>query len=178
MGSLGSSLHVKTIGRSLPPLSSTHELHSKTCTCSISIRMLNSSASVSLSSHTLRQLKFVIPGALITYYLGTHHVFWDMVNGIGWDGWARYTEFLSIISPFRITPRSQNSSNSLLRPRMSHRYSISLCPPRPMDTRHRAQCMYTPTIYLTGKTDGISSACHYSTYPGVNQVFLTKLFLS
>lgn len=110
MGSLGSSLHVKTIGRSLPPLSSTHELHSKTCTCSISIRMLNSSASVSLSSHTLRQLKFVIPGALITYYLGTHHVFWDMVNGIGWDGWARYTEFLSIISPFRITPTHRTAA--------------------------------------------------------------------
>lgn len=45
---------------------------------------------VSLSRHTLRQLKFVIPGAGVTYYLGTHEIFWGLVNDIGWDGWGRY----------------------------------------------------------------------------------------
>ena len=44
---------------------------------------------VSLSRHTLRQLKFVIPGGAVTYYLGTYEVFWRMVNGMGWDGWGR-----------------------------------------------------------------------------------------
>lgn len=47
------------------------------------------SRSVSLSRHTLRQLKFVIPGGAITYYLGTHEVFWRMVSGIGREGWGR-----------------------------------------------------------------------------------------
>jgi len=47
------------------------------------------SRSVSLSRHTLRQLKFVIPGGAITYYLGTHKVFWRMVTDMSWDGWAR-----------------------------------------------------------------------------------------
>jgi hypothetical protein len=55
------------------------------------------SRSISLSRHTLRQLKFVIPGGAITYYLGTHEVFWRMVNGIGWDGWGRC---VTMIPPF------------------------------------------------------------------------------
>jgi hypothetical protein len=49
--------------------------------------------SVSLSRHTLRQLKFVIPGGAITYYLGTHEVFWRMVNDMSWEGWGRCVKF-------------------------------------------------------------------------------------
>src|ERR1700683_1410003 len=52
-------------------------------------RAMSASRSVSLSRHTLRQLKFVIPGGAITYYLGTHEVFWKMVNDMSWEGWGR-----------------------------------------------------------------------------------------
>ena len=57
------------------------------------------SQSISLSRHTLRQLKFVIPGGAITYYLGTHEVFWKMINGMGREGWGRcvkYTGFIRV----------------------------------------------------------------------------------
>lgn len=49
---------------------------------------------VSLSRHTLRQLKFVIPGGVTTYYLRTHQVFWGLVNGMGWEGWGRYVIYI------------------------------------------------------------------------------------
>lgn len=39
------------------------------------------------SQHTLRQLKLVLPGAAITYYLGTFHEFLLIFNGGG--SWGR-----------------------------------------------------------------------------------------
>ncbi|EGN99268.1 hypothetical protein SERLA73DRAFT_73804 [Serpula lacrymans var. lacrymans S7.3] len=42
----------------------------------------------SLSTHTLRQLKFVIPGTAITYYLDTYHVFLSLLTNNGSDGWG------------------------------------------------------------------------------------------
>lgn len=43
----------------------------------------------SLSRHTLNQLKFVIPGGVVTYYLGAHEQFWRLVRDRGREGWAR-----------------------------------------------------------------------------------------
>ncbi|KAH7930142.1 hypothetical protein BV22DRAFT_1028642 [Leucogyrophana mollusca] len=43
----------------------------------------------SFSTHTLRQLKFVVPGAAITYYFNTHRVFLSLLWNQGSDGWAR-----------------------------------------------------------------------------------------
>ena len=40
-----------------------------------------------LSSHTLKQLKFVLPGGLVTYLFGTLTRFWRLVED---RGWARY----------------------------------------------------------------------------------------
>ncbi|KIM39878.1 hypothetical protein M413DRAFT_74122 [Hebeloma cylindrosporum] len=37
--------------------------------------------------HTLRQLKLVLPGTFITYYLGTLHNFWTILQGAG-GSWA------------------------------------------------------------------------------------------
>ena len=51
------------------------------------------SRSLSLSPHTLRQLKFVLPGGAVTYYLQTHAVLWRMVNDSGWEGGARFVFF-------------------------------------------------------------------------------------
>ena len=54
---------------------------------------------MSLSRHTLKQLKFILPGGLITYYLGSHVAFWRLVKGqAGADSWARYV--LIIINGF------------------------------------------------------------------------------
>lgn len=39
-----------------------------------------------LSRHTLKQLKFVLPGGLVTYLLDTHARFWRLVEG--GNGWA------------------------------------------------------------------------------------------
>lgn len=55
-----------------------------------------SSGPVSLSRHTLRQLKFVIPGGAITYYLGTHGVFWGLINEIGWESWAGCVNYVPL----------------------------------------------------------------------------------
>ncbi|KAF9557437.1 hypothetical protein CPC08DRAFT_640262 [Agrocybe pediades] len=41
------------------------------------------------TEHMLRQLKLVLPGALITYYLGTLNDFWNILQGTG-GAWARY----------------------------------------------------------------------------------------
>jgi len=58
---------------------------------------LRPKSSVSLSRHTLRQLKFVIPGGAITYNLGTHEVFWGLLNDIGWEGtWGRTAAVTSL----------------------------------------------------------------------------------
>jgi len=40
------------------------------------------------TEHTLRQLKLVLPGAAITYYLGTLNDFWGILQGTG-GAWAR-----------------------------------------------------------------------------------------
>lgn len=48
-----------------------------------------SSPPLSVSQHTLRQLKFVIPGGAITYYLRTYDVFWRILEGELGDGWGR-----------------------------------------------------------------------------------------
>ncbi|KAI0701316.1 hypothetical protein BC835DRAFT_1323310 [Cytidiella melzeri] len=37
-------------------------------------------SSTSLSRHTLRQLKFIIPGALLTFWLDTHNAFWSIFS--------------------------------------------------------------------------------------------------
>lgn len=45
------------------------------------------------TEHTLRQLKLVIPGAAITYYLGTLDDFWKILQGFG-GSWAQSVFFL------------------------------------------------------------------------------------
>lgn len=46
---------------------------------------------MSVSRHTLKQLKFILPGGLITYYLGSHAALWRIVNGEAHiTGWGRY----------------------------------------------------------------------------------------
>ncbi|KAH9481733.1 hypothetical protein JR316_0006260 [Psilocybe cubensis] len=44
------------------------------------------------TEHTLRQLKLVLPGAAITYYLGTLNDFWGIIEGNG-GFWARLAGF-------------------------------------------------------------------------------------
>lgn len=45
---------------------------------------------MSFSRHTLKQLKFVLPGGLITYYLDSYNVLLRILNGeAGKDGWSR-----------------------------------------------------------------------------------------
>jgi hypothetical protein len=41
-----------------------------------------------VSRHTLRQLKFVVPGGAITYWLNTTQRFWDVIYGAS-KGWGR-----------------------------------------------------------------------------------------
>ncbi|KAH7908454.1 hypothetical protein BJ138DRAFT_1068801 [Hygrophoropsis aurantiaca] len=43
----------------------------------------------SFSTHTLRQLKFVVPGAAITYYFNTHRVFLGVLWSQKSDSWGR-----------------------------------------------------------------------------------------
>ncbi|KAH7884727.1 hypothetical protein F5I97DRAFT_1891546 [Phlebopus sp. FC_14] len=43
----------------------------------------------SVSTHTLRQLKFIVPGAVITYLFKTHRVFLALLTNQRPDGWAR-----------------------------------------------------------------------------------------
>ncbi|PCH42147.1 hypothetical protein WOLCODRAFT_132222 [Wolfiporia cocos MD-104 SS10] len=51
----------------------------------------------SLSRHTLRQLKFILPGGLITYYLNSHIVFWNIVNGdVSVASWGRLVALTSL----------------------------------------------------------------------------------
>ncbi|KAJ3506640.1 hypothetical protein NLJ89_g6757 [Agrocybe chaxingu] len=44
------------------------------------------------TQHALRQLKLVLPGAVITYYLGTPNDFWSVLQGSG-GFWAQTTAF-------------------------------------------------------------------------------------
>ncbi|KAI0783690.1 hypothetical protein C8Q75DRAFT_810745 [Abortiporus biennis] len=52
--------------------------------------MSSSSALAKVSRHTLRQLKFILPGGLTTWYFDSHHELWRILEGehdVG--GWAR-----------------------------------------------------------------------------------------
>jgi len=50
-----------------------------------------------VSRHTLKQLKFILPGGLITYYLGSHATFWRIVNGdADVEGWGRLAALASL----------------------------------------------------------------------------------
>ncbi|KAH9949912.1 hypothetical protein B0H21DRAFT_687617 [Amylocystis lapponica] len=54
---------------------------------------------MSLSRHTLRQLKFILPGGVVTYFLGTHVALWRLVRGqVAVDGWARIAALASLVS--------------------------------------------------------------------------------
>ncbi len=45
---------------------------------------------MSFSRHTLKQLKFVLPGGLLTYYFDSYNVLLRILNGEGEDhGWSR-----------------------------------------------------------------------------------------
>jgi len=63
------------------------------------VRLSSSSASKAsrscahLSSHTLKQLKFVLPGGVVTYVLGTLARFWRLVES---NGWARMSAWTSL----------------------------------------------------------------------------------
>lgn len=55
------------------------------------------SSLVRFSRHTLKQLKFVLPGGLTTYYFDSHNVFLRILAGDASDaaqGWGRYVEQL------------------------------------------------------------------------------------
>lgn len=46
--------------------------------------------STQVSRHTLRQLKFIVPGGLATFVLGTHNALWQIFSGTADVGsWAR-----------------------------------------------------------------------------------------
>ncbi|KAH9838239.1 uncharacterized protein C8Q71DRAFT_750134 [Rhodofomes roseus] len=52
---------------------------------------------MSVSRHTLKQLKFILPGGLITYYLDSHAAFWRVVNAdADIDGWGRIAAYASL----------------------------------------------------------------------------------
>ena len=49
------------------------------------------SSLVSLSRHTLKQLKFVLPGGVLTYYFDSHNLLLGILNGdAGSMAWAAY----------------------------------------------------------------------------------------
>ncbi|KAF9468097.1 hypothetical protein BDZ94DRAFT_1247174 [Collybia nuda] len=47
------------------------------------------------TQHTLRQLKLVVPGGAITYYLKTLHEFWRIAQGEG-GSWGRTIAFVAL----------------------------------------------------------------------------------
>ncbi|KAI0925743.1 hypothetical protein AcW1_008096 [Taiwanofungus camphoratus] len=52
---------------------------------------------MSLSRHTLKQLKFILPGGFVTYYLGTRGEFWRIAKGeVDDDGWGRLAALASL----------------------------------------------------------------------------------
>ncbi|KZT72981.1 hypothetical protein DAEQUDRAFT_722072 [Daedalea quercina L-15889] len=52
---------------------------------------------MSVSRHTLKQLKFILPGGLITYYLGSHEALWRIVDGEAHTtGWGRLAAYASL----------------------------------------------------------------------------------
>ncbi|KAI0749600.1 hypothetical protein C8Q80DRAFT_1162851 [Daedaleopsis nitida] len=57
------------------------------------------SSLVSFSRHTLKQLKFVLPGGLVTYYLDSHNVLLSILKGDdGVQGWGRFAARVSLLS--------------------------------------------------------------------------------
>ncbi|KAI0636077.1 hypothetical protein C8Q77DRAFT_613462 [Trametes polyzona] len=52
---------------------------------------------VHFSRHTLKQLKFVLPGGLLTYYFDSHNVFLRILGGEG-TGWGRFTARVSVLT--------------------------------------------------------------------------------
>jgi hypothetical protein len=58
------------------------------------------------TEHTLRQLKLVLPGAAITYYLGTLNNFYSILHGTG-GSWARLVSrhwYISMIIQLKSSP--------------------------------------------------------------------------
>ncbi|KAM5538571.1 hypothetical protein V8D89_001413 [Ganoderma adspersum] len=54
---------------------------------------------VSFSRHTLKQLKFVLPGGLLTYYFDSYNLLLRLLNGEGGDqGWSRFSARLSLLA--------------------------------------------------------------------------------
>ncbi|KAI0775058.1 hypothetical protein BD413DRAFT_292492 [Trametes elegans] len=54
---------------------------------------------VHFSRHTLKQLKFVLPGGLLTYYFDSHNVFLRILRGeSGVQGWSRFAARLFVLS--------------------------------------------------------------------------------
>ncbi|KAI0349289.1 hypothetical protein OH77DRAFT_1499628 [Trametes cingulata] len=54
---------------------------------------------VHFSRHTLKQLKFVLPGGLLTYYFDSHNIFLDLLRGSrGGNDWSRFAARLSVLS--------------------------------------------------------------------------------
>ncbi|KAH9945223.1 uncharacterized protein BXZ73DRAFT_96214 [Epithele typhae] len=57
------------------------------------------SSLVSFSRHTLKQLKFVLPGGLLTYYFDSPHILLHMLEAEGGStGWARFSARMSLFS--------------------------------------------------------------------------------
>ncbi|KAG6331768.1 hypothetical protein ID866_7321 [Astraeus odoratus] len=50
----------------------------------------------SISQHTFRQLKFIVPGAFVTYLFDTHRIFLGLLNASERSDWARTSAFLSL----------------------------------------------------------------------------------
>ncbi|KAF9238484.1 hypothetical protein BU15DRAFT_47679 [Melanogaster broomeanus] len=48
------------------------------------------------SRHTLRQLKFIVPGVAVTYLFNTHRVFLSLLTNPSPDDWSRTAALLSI----------------------------------------------------------------------------------
>ncbi|KAI0368025.1 hypothetical protein BV20DRAFT_949026 [Pilatotrama ljubarskyi] len=54
---------------------------------------------VHFSRHTLKQLKFVLPGGLLTYYFDSHNVLLGLLKGTsGANDWSRSAARLSVLS--------------------------------------------------------------------------------
>ncbi|KAI0694669.1 hypothetical protein C8T65DRAFT_666481 [Cerioporus squamosus] len=57
------------------------------------------SSLVSISRHTLKQLKFVLPGGLLTYYFDSHNILLRILSGEdGAQGWGRFAARTSLLS--------------------------------------------------------------------------------
>lgn len=54
---------------------------------------------VPAAQHTLRQLKLVVPGGAITYYLKTLHEFWRIAQGEG-GSWGRFVQHLVFLKKY------------------------------------------------------------------------------